>query len=55
MPHHVRANLVFAHTLGYFVLAPEVCFQDQQSEFVSPTEAIQTLQTGVDTSVLADF
>jgi hypothetical protein len=30
MLHHVRANLLFAHTLGYFVLAPEVCFQDQQ-------------------------
>jgi hypothetical protein len=29
MPQHVSANLLFAHTLGYFVLAPEVCFQDQ--------------------------
>jgi hypothetical protein len=30
LPQHVRANLLFANTLGCFVLAPEVCFQDHQ-------------------------
>jgi hypothetical protein len=52
MPQHVSAILLVAHTADYIVLAPEVCFQNQQvSLFGRP----RLIQTGADTNVLAGF